>query len=256
MVPSGRFYHFVVAISASQGADLLALVEAAQAGDARAFDQLDRASRGGIERVLRSRGVHRPEDIADLTQEVLIVAWQRINQLRDPERFKPWLWVIARRVAANDGKRFARDEADELTEKESDADGPDVAAELGDLSELVTTAIHGLSERDQLALTLMSLGFQPLDIATAMDVSANTAKQIAKRARDRLRDQLRVELSWRRRQHGCSELAKFIDAGQLIEAARHAKSCPNCTAAEDDIQLYEAAKPEEQVPAPPAGSDS
>ena len=256
MVPSGRFYHFVVAISASQGADLLALVEAAQRGDAWAFDQLDRASRGGIERVLRSRGVHRPEDIADLTQEVLIVAWQRINQLRDPERFKPWLWVIARRVAANHGKRFARDDTDELTDQESDADGPDVAAELGDLSQLVTTAIHGLSERDQLALTLMSLGFQPLDIATAMDVSANTAKQIAKRARDRLRDQLRVELSWRRRQHGCAELAKFIDAGQLIEAARHAKSCPSCTAAEDDIELYEA-KPEEQVPAPPAaGSDS
>ena len=233
----------------------MALVEAAQGGDARAFDQLDRASRGGIERVLRSRGVHRPEDIADLTQEVLIVAWQRIHQLRDPARFKPWLWVIARRVAAAQGKRF-RDESEELPEKESDADGPDVTAELGELSELVTTAIHGLSERDQLALTLMSLGFQPLDIATAMDVSANTAKQIAKRARDRLRDQLRVELSWRRRQHGCAELAKFIDAGQLIEAARHAKSCPNCTAAEDDLQLYEAAKPEEQVPAPPAGSDS
>ena len=245
-----------MAISASDGADLLALVEAAQGGDPRAFDQLDRVSRGGIERVLRSRGVYRPEDIADLTQEVLIVAWQRIHQLRDPTRFKPWLWVIARRVAATQGRRFARDESDELPEKESDADGPDVVAELGELSELVTTAIQGLSERDQLALTLMSLGFQPLDIATAMDVSANTAKQIAKRARDRLHDQLRVELSWRRRQHGCSELAKFIDAGQLIEAARHARSCPSCTAAEDDIQLYEQAKPEEQVPAPPARSDS
>ncbi len=181
--PVVRFYHFIVTISASNGADLSALVEAAQGGDPRAFDQLDRASRGGIERVLRSRGVYRPEDIADLTQEVLIVAWQRIHQLRDRERFKPWLWVIARRVAAAHGKRFARDESEELPEKESDADGPDVVAELADLSELVTTAIHGLSERDQLALTLMSLGFQPLDIATAMDVSANTAKQIAKRAR-------------------------------------------------------------------------
>jgi hypothetical protein len=89
-----------------------------------------------------------------------------------------------------------------------------------------------------------------------MDVSTNTAKQIAKRARDRLRDQLRVELSWRRRQHGCAELAKFIDTGQLIEAARHARSCPDCTAAEDDIQLYEMAKPDEQVSAPPAGSES
>ena len=241
--------------AASDGPNLLALVEAAQGGDPQAFDQLDRASRGGIERVLRSRGVYRAEDVADLTQEVLIVAWQRLPQLRDPERFKPWLWVIARRVAAAHGKRFADDAPEELPDKESDAAGPDVVAELGELSELVTTAIHGLSERDQLALTLMSLGFQPLDIAAAMDVSPNTAKQIAKRARDRLREQLRVELSWRRRQHGCAELANFIDAGQLIEAARHARSCPNCMAAEDDLQLYEAATPD-VVPAPPASSDS
>jgi len=232
----------------------VALVEAAQAGDLQAFEQLDRASRGGIERVLRSRGVYRPEDIADLTQEVLIVAWRRIHQLRDPARFKPWLWVIARRVASSHGRRFARDEQDELPDKESDAAGPDVVAELGELSELVTTAIHGLSERDQVALTLMSLGFQPLDIAAAMDVSPNTAKQIAKRARDRLREQLRVELSWRRRRHGCAELAKFIDARQLVEAARHARSCPSCTAAEDDIELYEAARPDDG-PGPPARSD-
>src|SRR5205085_3186686 len=107
---------------------------------------------------------------------------------------------------------------------------------------------------DQLALTLIGLGFQPLDIAAAMDVSPNTAKQIAKRARDRLREQLRVELSWRRRQHGCPDLAKLIDAGQLVEAARHARSCQRCAAAEDDLELYEAARPDD--PAPSAGSDS
>jgi RNA polymerase sigma-70 factor (ECF subfamily) len=221
------------------------LVEAAQRGDRTAFDQLDRASRGGIERVLRSRGVHRAEDVADLTQEVLIVAWQRIHQLRDPERFKSWLWVIARRVAAAHGQRIDRDDHDELPDSQSDVDGPDVAAELSQLSELVTTAIHGLSQRDQLALTLISVGFDPLDIARAMDVSQNTAKQIAKRARDRLRDQLRAELSWRRRENGCEELAKFIDAQKPIEAARHARSCPTCSAADDDIHLYEMPRPED-----------
>jgi RNA polymerase sigma factor (sigma-70 family) len=243
-----------VTIGASEGADLLSLVGAAQAGDSRAFEQVDRMSRGGIERVLRSRGVHRPEDVADLTQEVLLIAWQRLPQLRDPTRLKSWLWVIARRVAAAHGQRLSRDEPEELPDKESDAAGPDVVAELGQLSELVTTAVHGLSQRDQTALTLMSLGFQPLDIAAAMDVSPNTAKQIAKRARDRLREQLRVELSWRRRQHGCPELAASIDGGQLIEAARHARSCRICAAAENDLQLYEARR--DDLPGPPSGSDS
>jgi RNA polymerase sigma factor (sigma-70 family) len=212
-------------------------------------------SRGGIERVLRSRGVYRAEDVADLTQEVLLVAWQRLPQLRDPMRLKSWLWVIARRVAAAHAQRLRRDEPEELPDRISDAAGPEVVAELSQLSQLVTTAIHGLSERDQVALTLMSVGFQPLDIAAAMDVSPNTAKQIAKRARDRLREQLRVELSWRRRQHGCSELAASIDAGRLIEAARHARLCPICAAAENDLQLYEAASPDDRS-APPARSDS
>ena len=101
----------------------------------------------------------------------------------------------------------------------------------------------------------MSVGFQPLDIAAAMDVSPNTAKQIAKRARDRLREQLRIELSSRRRQHGCAELAKLIDARRLIDAARHARSCPNCAAAEDDVQLY-GAPTSDDPPAPAGRSDS
>jgi RNA polymerase sigma factor (sigma-70 family) len=219
-------------------------VQAAQGGDRNAFDQLDRSSRGGIERVLRSRGVQRAEDVADLTQEVLIIAWRRLPQLRDPERFRPWLWVIARRVAAGHGQRHADGGPEELSDdKESDAAGPDVVAELGQLSELVTTAIHGLSERDQVALSLMSVGFQPLDIADAMDVSPNTAKQIAKRARDRLREQLRVELSSRRRD-GCRELTTLLDAQRLVDAARHARSCPSCAAAEDDLQLYGASSEE------------
>jgi RNA polymerase sigma-70 factor, ECF subfamily len=229
-----------VAIGASGGAGLLELVQAAQGGDRNAFDELDRSSRGGIERVLRSRGVQRAEDVADLTQEVLIVAWRRLPQLRDPDRFRPWLWVIARRVAAAHGQRLGDGAPEELPDKESDEAGPDVMMELGELSELVTTAIHGLSERDRVALSLMSVGFQPLDIAAAMDVSPNTAKQIAKRARDRLREQLRVELSSRRRD-GCPELAALLGAHRLVDAARHARSCPACEAAEDDLQLYDAA---------------
>lgn len=244
-----------MAIGATGGAGLLELVQAAQGGDRIAFDQLDRATRGGIERVLRSRGVQRADDVADLTQEVLIIAWQRLPQLRDPERFRPWLWVIARRVAAARGQRLSERAPEELSDdKASDAAGPDVVVELGQLSELVSTAVHGLSERDQVALSLMSVGFQPHDIAEAMDVAPNTAKQIAKRARDRLREQLRVELSSRRRD-GCRELATLLDAQRLVDAARHARSCPSCAAAEDDLQLYGTAGSED-LAAPPGGSET
>jgi RNA polymerase sigma-70 factor, ECF subfamily len=230
-----------VVVGASDEAAFIALVESARNGDRSAFDQLDRQCRGGIDRVLRSRGVHTPEDIADLTQEVLIVAWRRLPQLREAARFRSWLWVIARRVAIAQGQRAQRDDAEEFTEKESDEAGPDVVAELGELSALVTSALHGLSERDQIALSLMGVGFQPIDIAAAMGVSPNTAKQIAKRARDRLRETLRVELSWRRREERCKDLARLVDGGRLIDAARHARSCTACEAAEADLQLYQLA---------------
>jgi hypothetical protein len=87
----------------------------------------------------------------------------------------------------------------------------------------------------------MGVGFQPVDISAAMGVSANTAKQIAKRARDRLREALRVELSWRRRENRCQELARLVDNSRLIDAARHARSCSACAAAEADLQLYQVA---------------
>ena len=218
---------------------LSALVEAARGGDRTAFDQIDALCRPGVERVLRSRGVHRPEDLADLSQEVLFMAWQRLGQLRDPSSFRSWLWAIARRVASAQAQRSVERETVELVEQAASGDGPDLTMELRDLADLVTTAVHGLNERDRLALTLISVGFQPMDFTAAMGVSANTAKQIAKRARDRLRDAMRVELSLRRRESGCAVLAKLIDNDRTVDAARHARTCEVCEAAEADLQLYQ-----------------
>src|SRR6516162_3353333 len=115
-----------MALGASDGVGLLALVEAARGGDRKAFDELDRGCRGGITRVLRSRGVRRAEDVGDLTQEGLIVAWQRLPQLREAAVVAIGVRVTARRVAAAHGQRPGQDEPEEFADKESDAAGPDV----------------------------------------------------------------------------------------------------------------------------------
>ena len=42
-----------------------------------------------------------PEDAQDVTQQVFIKAWQRINQFRVEAKFATWLFTITRRLAIN-----------------------------------------------------------------------------------------------------------------------------------------------------------
>ena len=48
------------------------------------------------------------EAAADATQDTFVAAWQRIGQLRQPERLRPWLFAIARnRVIGHTRSRAA-----------------------------------------------------------------------------------------------------------------------------------------------------
>jgi RNA polymerase sigma-70 factor (ECF subfamily) len=66
------------------------LVERAMAGDHDAFSELARVSIGRLYVVARLilRDDARAEDA---TQEALMVAWRRLEGLRDPDRFEAWL---------------------------------------------------------------------------------------------------------------------------------------------------------------------
>ena len=71
-----------------------ALVRAAQAGDAAAFQQLYASHRRSVRGVVLAHVGW--VDADDLTQDVFLVAWQRLDQLRDLARFGPWLLQCAR----------------------------------------------------------------------------------------------------------------------------------------------------------------
>jgi RNA polymerase sigma-70 factor, ECF subfamily len=75
-----------------------ALVEKARRKDAEAFAALIRA----FERVALSvaYGVLNDSSAAgDVTQDAFIRAWERLAELREPERFGPWLCGIVRNLA-------------------------------------------------------------------------------------------------------------------------------------------------------------
>ncbi|MBW2436969.1 MAG: RNA polymerase sigma factor [Desulfobacterales bacterium] len=73
---------------------LTRLVEIARDGNRAAFDQLIDRYQGDIYRMIFYR-IRRQMDAEDLTQDVFIRAYRSIAQLREPGRFRSWLYTIA-----------------------------------------------------------------------------------------------------------------------------------------------------------------
>lgn len=78
-------------------------VEAAKAGDRGAFERLYHAYARMVHGIVLA---HAPWDEAeDLVQEVFIVAWDRLEELREAPAFGGWLASIARRRAIDGARR-------------------------------------------------------------------------------------------------------------------------------------------------------
>ncbi len=69
-------------------------------GDSQAFGILVQRLRGPlcgyVGGLLRRHG----DDVEEIAQETLLIAWQKIPTLKDPERFSGWLFRIARNLAS------------------------------------------------------------------------------------------------------------------------------------------------------------
>jgi RNA polymerase sigma-70 factor, ECF subfamily len=78
----------------SQGAQLSELVERARAGDSNAFERLIELHQDEIFRLVFFRTRSRV-DSEDLTQDIFMSAFKYLPQLKDSDRFRPWLYRIA-----------------------------------------------------------------------------------------------------------------------------------------------------------------
>jgi RNA polymerase sigma-70 factor (ECF subfamily) len=75
------------------------LVEAARAGDRRAFESLYSLYAPMVHGILFSRVPRR--DVEDLVQEVFLTVFRRLSTLREPAAFPGWLAAIVRNCAAD-----------------------------------------------------------------------------------------------------------------------------------------------------------
>jgi RNA polymerase sigma-70 factor (ECF subfamily) len=81
-------------------------VEAAKRGDRQAFAQLHRAFGAMVHGLLLARVD--PATADDLTQDVFLQAWQRIDRLHEPRAWPAWLATIARHRALDHARARAQ----------------------------------------------------------------------------------------------------------------------------------------------------
>lgn len=79
------------------------LVRRAQRGDRAAFAALHERYGRAVHAVVLARV--RPDDAGDLVQDVFLLAWQRLPDLREPAAFGPWILRIARNAAVDHLRR-------------------------------------------------------------------------------------------------------------------------------------------------------
>ena len=179
------------------------LVRAACAGQAAAVSALiDR--HWPIVHKLLARAIGNWVEAEDLAQETMFQAVTRLSELRDPERFRPWLYTIAlnrarlwwRRAPA---RRFTQSldtllvEMPVTIERQLAGDGASAEAawEANDLARAIGRAISALPQEQHQAIVAHYVeGLTYDEIATLLAVPASTIRGRLHHARGRLRREL------------------------------------------------------------------
>jgi RNA polymerase sigma factor (sigma-70 family) len=181
------------------------------------------------------------EEAEDAVADSFVIVAERLGQLRDPDRLRPWLYAIVRseclrRLKAR--KRVAYGGEEQLVEMADDAMSPEAEAETSALRDLVWDASAGLAERDRAMLDLhLRQGLEGAELGEAMGVSASNAYVMLNRMRGQVERSLGALLIARLGRDDCDELDGILvdwdgRFSPLIRkrVARHVDSCDTCEA--------------------------
>ena len=182
-------------------------------------------------------------DAADMVQDVFCIAAERLNQLRDPDRLKPWLYAVLRNEVYRRTKKRKRTTPTDFQSETVpevvaafDPNAEGAAASFDELAELVRSAAAGLDERDRLVLELsVRQGLSGTDLADALGVSPEQSYSLVHRMRDRIEKSLGAFTVAKMGSQDCKELATIISGWNgefsvLIRkrVARHIDECAIC----------------------------
>jgi RNA polymerase sigma-70 factor (ECF subfamily) len=177
--------HEAPASSAAIAPDDALLITAIRDGDRSAEEQLYRRHAGAVLN-LAARLLHSREDAMDVLQDAFVTAFEKLDELRDPSAFRPWLLRVAVRLVH---RRFRKKKLLGLlglVSRRGDGEGvsldaladptvsPEARAELRWLDRKLMAA----SDQERAAWLLRHVdGFALEEVADACDCSLATAKR-------------------------------------------------------------------------------
>lgn len=179
-----------------------------------------------------------PDAAADVTQDTFLIAFAKAGDLRDPQRFRSWLYAIARneclRVLRARGRTQALDA--EIADRAGEEGDMSTALTDADLSALVRGAADGLAPKDREVFDLgLRHDLAAPEIAAALGVSDNAAHAMLSRVRAQLDRALGAFVVARSGRRSCPGLESVLDDwdGTFTplwrkRIARHVDGCPTC----------------------------
>ncbi|MDH3206454.1 MAG: sigma-70 family RNA polymerase sigma factor [Gemmatimonadota bacterium] len=168
------------------------LVRRARKGEEVAFGLLVRRYQRPAYAVALSV-TNRHEDAEDAAQESFLVALDRLDECRSPERFGGWLMTIVRNRSKNLVRRESLRDMDELPPgTRSRIPTPDRTAEAAELRGMLRQALGELPEVQRQVVLLHDLeGWKHREIADRLDLPCGTVRSHLHFARKALRAALR-----------------------------------------------------------------
>lgn len=159
------------------------LVRGVLGGDRAAFAELyDRRAR--LVRAVCFDTTRDLDAAADLAQEVFLRAYMRLRELRDPQRFTPWLLGIARRTCREwqRARRRARQRAGPLPEGLPARDDPP-----DERLAVLRDAVAALPERERRSIQAFYLsGLDAEEARRVLGLSRTTLYRVLAQAREHL----------------------------------------------------------------------
>ncbi|MFI6163810.1 RNA polymerase sigma factor [Micromonospora haikouensis] len=213
-----------------------ALVEAVRRGDRAGLEGMYRRYADRLYTYARVL-VREPEAAADVVHDAFLIASGRIDQLRDPDRLRPWLYAIVRNECLRQLRERSRSSAlEEAGDPVADTVDPAAGVNADQVRELVHSAAAALNPGDREVVHLaIRHDLSPVDIGAALGVPTNHAHARLSRARSQLERALGALLVARSGSRDCPALAGVLDGwqGRLTptlrkRVARHIDGCATC----------------------------
>ena len=164
-------------------------------GDHRAFARLYDRHSGVVLSLCRKRS---SQDAADAAQEAFVRAFRKLHELDSPEKFRPWVYSIARLVCREQARSAARRHKHEeraIQAAQHTTPGgfdPAEGSERADQLQRLSAAIEQLDDDERLAVHLHYMDRDPVRAAAqALGLSRSGYYKLLAKARTHLESLMR-----------------------------------------------------------------